>query len=233
MWTLEKFIVLLKPPFVLFVLVHKMSKSYGYVWEHLHFSLCLFYKIPMPLPCLLNKIILLKNQYIMKSSTLLLMIMWSFSSVLLVSLRNAIWHDKPEAGMSTHPHIALWTYKFCPGFLVLLGTHVIQCFFPSLGHCSLFCISGWFGWLVEGAGLLCLVVWGQGTLLPSSIRSLPKQVWNSWGIIWSHEVRRKKLLRIERLKRQETIFHPFPDTSANGIAVHYVVILIHIPLCLL
>jgi hypothetical protein len=89
--------------------------------------------------------------------------------------RNEVWCDYLETWASTQPHIAFWTLEFCSYFFVCRRTRTAPNSLPfPRPVCNL------FSWLVDGACLLCLVVWGSGTLPPSGIRPFTSVSLNCW-----------------------------------------------------
>ena len=82
-----------------------------------------------------------------------------------------------------------------------------QILLHCISHCLLCRQSSLFSWLVDGACLLCLSVWGQGTLLVSCIRSLTNVCLNCWSDNFEpQEARMIKLLRMVRSRRWKNSF---------------------------
>jgi hypothetical protein len=82
-----------------------------------------------------------------------------------------------------------------------------QILLHCMSHCLLCLESSLVSWLVDGACLLCLSVWGQGTLLVSCIRSLANVSLNFWSYNFEpQEARMIKLLRMVRSRRWKNSF---------------------------
>ena len=136
-----------------------------------------------------------------------------FHSSILVSVGcqkcSLVWHTSKHR-VAHNPYVSFLTLVFCSCFFVFGSTwHRI------LLHCMsqyLLCLeSSLCIWIVEGACLLCLVVWGRGTLPVPYTRTLTNVSLNCWCDNFEpREVRMIKLLRMVRSRRWK-----------NGFFVHF------------
>ena len=187
---------------------HARARAHTHTHTHtkaLPTNLCCFTKSllkgPQPLQILLENI-----------SSVITMVIFTYNCMFHFSILVSAGSQKQfgviyfKTWGSTQPYVVFWTLVFCSGFM-FGQTHKAPNSLTLHEPVSVVSQSSLFSWLVDGADLLCLVVWGRGTLPDSCIRSL-----TNVSLKWQcdnfepQEVRMIKLLKMVRSRRRKNSF---------------------------
>ena len=112
-----------------------------------------------------------------------------------------------ETWGSTQPYVAFDTFFFVLVSLFLAEHTWHWILLHCMNQCLLCLESSLWSWLMDGACFICLVAWGQGTLLASCIRSLTNVSVNCWSDNFEpQQVRIIKLLSVVRSRKWKNSF---------------------------